>query len=73
MRSTLTGLILSLMITNTNNMLGDHKSSMLQDYEKGNSLEIEYIYGNAIKAAHAKKISCPELEKLYFQLQKIQK
>lgn len=61
------------MITNTNNVLGDHKSSMLQDYEKGNSLEVEYIYGNAIKAAHAKKISCPELEKLYFQLQKIQR
>ncbi len=42
-----------------------YKTSMLLDYQKGQSMEIEAILGNAIKAARKYQISCPTLNTLY--------
>jgi 2-dehydropantoate 2-reductase len=42
--------------------------SMKLDYDRGNPMEIESIYGNPIRAAKAKGVPMPETEKLYGQL-----
>ncbi len=42
-----------------------YKTSMLLDYQKGQSMEIEAILGNAIKAARKYQITCPTLNTLY--------
>ena len=46
--------------------------SMKLDFERGNPMELESIYGNPIRAAKAKGISMPETEKLYRQLKSMQ-
>ncbi len=42
--------------------------SMKLDYERGKPMEIESIYGNPIRAAHARGVDMPETEKLYQRL-----
>lgn len=46
--------------------------SMKLDYDRGNPMEIESIYGNPIRSARSRGISMPETEKLYHQLLKLQ-
>ncbi len=55
------------MITNTEKMR-PYAPSMKLDFDRGNPMEIESIYGNPIRAAKSKGISMPETEKLYRQL-----
>lgn len=47
--------------------------SMKLDYEAGRPMEIESIYGNAIRAAKRAGVEMPETEKLYQQLQEMQR
>jgi len=42
-----------------------YKTSMLLDYERYQTMEIEAILGNTLSAAKREKISCPTLETLY--------
>ncbi len=42
--------------------------SMKLDFDRGNPMEIESIYGNPLRAAKAKGVDMPETEKLYRQL-----
>lgn len=42
--------------------------SMKLDFDRGNPMEIESIYGNPLRAAKAKEVEMPETEKLYYQL-----
>ena len=42
-----------------------YKTSMLLDYQNGNSMEIEVILGNTIKAAKRTNTACPTLNTLY--------
>lgn len=55
------------MIADTEKM-EPYAPSMKLDYERGNPMEIESIYGNPIRAAKARGIAMPETEKLYRQL-----
>jgi 2-dehydropantoate 2-reductase len=41
---------------------------MKLDFDRGNPMEIEAIYGNPIRAAKAAGVAMPETEKLYRQL-----
>ena len=45
-----------------------YATSMKLDYDRGNAMEIETIYGAPIRAAKAKGVTMPETEKLYQQL-----
>lgn len=45
--------------------------SMKLDFDRGNPMEIESIYGNPLRAAKSRGITMPETEKLYRQLRKI--
>lgn len=45
--------------------------SMKLDFDRGNPMEVEAIYGNPLRAAKAKGVDMPETEKLYAQLIKI--
>lgn len=47
------------------------KTSMLQDYEKGNPLEIDALIGIVVKKAKEKNIEVPETEKTYNELLKV--
>ncbi|WP_031434860.1 ketopantoate reductase family protein [Methylomarinum vadi] len=42
-----------------------YKTSMLLDYEKGQTMETEAILGNAVRAAAREGTSCPNLNALY--------
>jgi 2-dehydropantoate 2-reductase len=42
--------------------------SMKLDFDRGNPMEVESIYGNPIRAAKAAGVAMPETEKLYRQL-----
>jgi len=42
--------------------------SMKLDFDRGNTMEIESIYGNPIRAAKANGVEMPETERLYHQL-----
>lgn len=55
------------MMENTQKMK-PYAPSMKLDYERGNPMEIESIYGNPIRAAKAKGVSMPETENIYHQL-----
>ncbi len=44
---------------------GDHKTSMLQDFEAGRPLELEEIVGSVIELAGRLEIPVPVLEKVY--------
>ncbi|WP_372808170.1 putative 2-dehydropantoate 2-reductase [Pontiella sp.] len=58
---------ISKMIADTERM-EPYAPSMKLDYDRGNPMEIESIYGNPIRAAKAKGVPMPETEKLYHQL-----
>ena len=45
--------------------------SMKLDFDKGNPMEIESIYGHPLRSARARGIPMPETEKLYHQLVKL--
>ena len=45
--------------------------SMKLDFDRGNPMEIESIYGNPIRAAETMGIQMPETEQLYEQLNAI--
>lgn len=55
------------MIVDTEKM-EPYAPSMKLDYDRGNPMEIESIYGHPIRAAKARGIAMPETEKLYHQL-----
>lgn len=55
------------MIVDTEKMR-PYAPSMKLDFDRGNPMEIESIYGNPIRAAKAKGVAMPETEKLYHQL-----
>lgn len=55
------------MILDTEKM-EPYTPSMKLDFDRGNPMEIESIYGNPIRAANARGITMPETEKLYHQL-----
>jgi 2-dehydropantoate 2-reductase len=55
------------MIQHTEEMK-PYAPSMKLDFDRGNSMEIESIYGNPIRSAKARGIAMPETEKLYHQL-----
>ena len=55
------------MIGNTEKMR-PYAPSMKLDFERGNPMEIESIYGNPIRTAKKKGIEMPETEKLYQEL-----
>ncbi|MDF7825600.1 putative 2-dehydropantoate 2-reductase [Pontiellaceae bacterium B12227] len=60
-----------------NKMLSDtekmkpYAPSMKLDYDRGNPMELEAIYGNPIRTAQAVGVEMPETRKLYHQLLKI--
>ncbi|MDP7094320.1 MAG: 2-dehydropantoate 2-reductase [Gammaproteobacteria bacterium] len=45
--------------------LGAHKTSMLQDFEAGRSLELEPIVGAVIELAHMHGVATPSLDMIY--------
>lgn len=55
------------MIADTEKM-EPYAPSMKLDFDRGNPMEIESIYGNPIRAARARGIAMPETEKLYRRL-----
>jgi len=48
--------------------MSPYAPSMKLDFDRGNPMEIESIYGNPIRAAKARGVAMPETEKLYRQL-----
>ncbi len=46
-------------------LMPPYKTSMLLDYQKGQSMEIEAILGNAIRTAQSYQVPCPTLDTLY--------
>ena len=48
--------------------MGAYKPSTLLDFEAGRALEIEAIWGEALRRAQANGAAMPRLEKLYWQL-----
>ncbi|HNX53564.1 MAG TPA: putative 2-dehydropantoate 2-reductase [Pontiellaceae bacterium] len=58
------------MMTYTEKM-EPYAPSMKLDFDRGNPMEIESIYGNPIRAAKAAGVEMPETEKLYWQLVKL--
>jgi 2-dehydropantoate 2-reductase len=55
------------MLDHTEKMV-PYAPSMRLDFDRGNPMEIEAIYGNPVRAAKAAGVSTPETEKLYRQL-----
>ena len=49
-------------------VLAPYATSMKLDFDRGNPMEIESIYGNPLRAAKSNGIAMPETEKLYHQL-----
>lgn len=55
------------MLEDTRKMV-PYASSMLLDYQHGRAMEIEAIFGNALRAAQAAGIAVPRIEMLYREL-----
>lgn len=55
------------MMAHTDNMV-PYAPSMKLDFDRGNPMEIEAIYGNPVRAAKAAGVAMPETETLYRQL-----
>ncbi len=55
------------MMVRTEKMVS-YAPSMKLDFDRGNPMEIESIYGNPLRAAKARGVIMPETEKLYHQL-----
>ena len=47
------------------NSVGDHKTSMLQDYEQGRPIELESIIGSVVELADILHIQVPNIKILY--------
>ena len=47
------------------NSVGDHKTSMLQDYEQGRPIELESIIGSVVELADILHIQVPNIKTLY--------
>lgn len=62
----------SIMLTATAAMAA-YKPSMKLDYERGQPLEIEAIYGAPLAAARSAGVACPLIEELYASLQRIER
>ncbi len=60
------------MMTDTEQM-EPYAPSMKLDFDRGNPMEIEAIYGAPLRAAHAAGVPMPATEKLYRQLIELQK
>lgn len=58
------------MVADTEKM-EPYAPSMKLDFDRGNPMEIEAIYGNPLRAANAAGIAMPETERLYGQLKVI--
>lgn len=58
---------LEKMLSYTDGMAA-YAPSMKLDFDRGNPMEVESIYGNPIRAAKAAGVEMPETEKLYQQL-----
>ena len=58
------------MLSDTEKM-EPYAPSMKLDYDRGNPMELEAIYGNPIRAAEAAGVDMPETRKLYNQLREI--
>lgn len=63
---------LEKMVADTEKMK-PYAPSMKLDYDRGNPMEIEAIYGNPIRMAHEHGIPMPETEKLYDRLRALNK
>jgi len=59
------------MMLETTEAMSAYKPSMLLDYERGNPLEIEAIYGTPLRRAKEAGCSCPLIEDIYEQLKAI--
>jgi 2-dehydropantoate 2-reductase len=55
------------MLADTEKMV-PYAPSMRLDFDRGSPMEVEAIYGNPLRAAHAAGVAMPETEKLYRQL-----
>ena len=55
------------MMAHTDKMV-PYAPSMKLDFDRGNPMEVESIYGNPVRAAKAAGVAMPETEKLYWQL-----
>lgn len=55
------------MLADTETMV-PYAPSMKLDYDRGKPMEIESIYGNPLRAAHAAGVAMPETARLYRQL-----
>jgi len=64
---TITEEFIQQMLRDTDKMK-PYKTSMRLDYEARRPMEIEYIYGNPLRAAQRKGVAVPLLEMLYRQL-----
>jgi 2-dehydropantoate 2-reductase len=50
--------------------MGPYKPSSLIDFLDGKPVEIDAIWGEALRRGEAKEVEMPELKKLYQQLRK---
>jgi len=64
---TITDELIKKMLRDTDKMK-PYKTSMMLDYEAHRPMEIEYIYGNPLRAAKRTGVAVPLLETLYRQL-----
>jgi len=60
--------IVDRMLENTRKMI-PYRTSMKLDYDLGRPMEVEAIFGNALRAGQAAGMDCPLIEMLYQQLQ----
>ena len=51
--------------------MGPYRPSMLIDFENGRPMEIEAIFGNPLRAAHADGATLPAVEQLYLELREL--
>jgi 2-dehydropantoate 2-reductase len=59
------------MLEHTEKMV-PYAPSMKLDFDRGNPMEVESIYGNPVRAAKAAGVAMPETETLYRQLRELQ-
>ncbi len=51
---------------------GSHKTSMLQDFEKGKRMELDGIIGTVIEIANLLKVDVPTIKELYERMKKLE-
>jgi 2-dehydropantoate 2-reductase len=60
------------MMEHTEKMV-PYAPSMRLDFDRGNPMEVESIYGNPLRAAKAAGVEMPETERLYHQLIQVER